>query len=257
MIQSTEIGLVPLPDYKLDYDHNGWVLIPEFLDEPQMIELQDHLDRYVREMVPQLPSTHAFYQDLSRPETLKQMQFMELDPFFQELPRRNNWRSLAETLVGEPVNPSIEWFNKPPKTHHITPPHQDNYYFCLRPANIATFWLALDAVDDENGCLRYVTGSHRGDIRPHQSTEVIGFSQGITDYGEEDREREAVIRMRPGDLAVHHGNLIHSANANRSQTRHRRAIAAVYKGVSCRLDKEASVRYRAALRAQQTEAGIF
>ena len=63
--------------------------------------------------------------------------------------------------------------------------------------------------------------------------------------------------MRPGDLVVHHGNMIHSANANRSKIRHRRAFAVVYKGKSCHLDEEASRRYQANLRAQQAKAGML
>ena len=42
----------------------------------------------------------------------------------------------------------------PPGVDHPTPPHQDNYYFNLKPLNVV-IWLALDDVDDENGCLRY------------------------------------------------------------------------------------------------------
>ena len=243
--------------YKPDYDRDGYALIPEFLTKEEMAELAHHLDRYIRETVPELPATHAFYQDRSRPETLKQLQFMEGGPFFEELPKRDKWINLAEGLVGEPVNPSVEWFDKPPQTHHVTPPHQDNFYFCLKPAYVATFWLALDFVDDENGSLRYVAGSHLQGIRPHSPTKVIGFSQGITDYGEQDRAKEVVVRMRPGDLVVHHGNMIHSANANRSKIRHRRAFAVVYKGKSCRLDEEASRRYQANLRAQQAKAGML
>ena len=46
-----------------------------------------------------------------------------------------------------------QWFNKPPGTNNVTPPHQDNYYFCLAPSNVVTVWMALDDVDAENGCL--------------------------------------------------------------------------------------------------------
>ncbi len=243
--------------HKSDFDRDGYALIPEFLTKQEMAELGHQLDRYIKETVPELPVTHAFYQDRSRPETLKQLQFMEEDPFFEKLPKREKWIDLAEALVGEPVNPSVEWFDKPPQTHHITPPHQDNFYFCLQPAHVATFWLALDLVDDENGSLRYVPGSHLRGIRPHKPTKIIGFSQGITDFGAEDRAREVVVQMRPGDLVVHHGNMIHSANANRSKSRHRRALAVVYTGKSCRLDEEASSRYRANLKAQQTKAGTL
>ena len=242
---------------KSTFDRDGYTLIRQFLDDNEISELTQHLDRYIREVVPGLPATHAFYQDPRHPETLKQLQFMEQDPFFKEYPRREKWMDLAQTLVGEPVNPSVEWFNKPPRTHHVTPPHQDNYYFCMVPPHVVTLWLALDPVDDQNGCLSYVKGSHLQGIRPHNSTKIIGFSQGITDYGEQDRSREVAIHLSPGDLAAHHGNMIHSANANRSSSRHRRAFALVYKGESCRLDQEASRRYRTALQAQHQQAQVL
>ena len=60
-----------------------------------------------------------------------------------------------------------EWFNKPPLSTAGTPPHQDNYYFCLNPCNVLTIWMALDVVDDENACMRYVAGSHLEGVRPH------------------------------------------------------------------------------------------
>ena len=93
------------------------------------------------------------------------MQHMGVDPFFRRYAEHPRWRQLAETLVGEDVQADApEWFNKPPATNHITPPHQDNYYFCLRPPQALTMWLALDAVDEENGCLRYVRGSRASHI---------------------------------------------------------------------------------------------
>ena len=30
-----------------------------------------------------------------------------------------------------------------------TPPHQDNYYFCLKPPDVVTLWVALDPVDED------------------------------------------------------------------------------------------------------------
>jgi len=162
----------------------------------------------------------------------------------------------ATTLVGEPVeSKGAEWFNKPPRTEHPTPPHQDNFYFCLHPANVVTLWIALDPVDDQNGCLRYVVGSHTRGIRPHAASKVLGFSQGITDYGPEDKKREQAIHLEPGDLVAHHGELIHRADANDSD-RHRRAFAIVFEGVSCERDTEALARYKAALRQQHQQIGL-
>ena len=124
------------------------------------------------------------------------------------------------------------------------------------PPNVITIWMALDDVDDGNGCLRYVRGSHLLPIRPHNRSSVLGFSQGITDYGPPDEAREERIHLAPGDVVAHHGNTIHRADANASASRNRRAFAMVLKGVSCQRDEEAFGRYQAALQQQHQELGL-
>jgi phytanoyl-CoA hydroxylase len=244
-------------DLRATYERDGFAIVRQFLPAASFAELKRQLDRYIREVVPSLPDTHAFYEDKQRPQTLKQLQNMASDPFFGDYRRQQDWLSLAETLVGEPAQAKEpEWFDKPPGTQHVTPPHQDNYYFCLTPPHVVTLWLALDRVDEENGCLRYVRGSHLAGVRPHGRSSILGFSQGITNYGPADREREVPILLEPGDLVVHHGNTIHRADANRSPTRHRRAFAMVFQGESCRRDEAAFARYRAALDAQHQQLGL-
>ncbi|MEX0675912.1 MAG: phytanoyl-CoA dioxygenase family protein [Pirellulales bacterium] len=238
---------------KAPFDRDGFVIVRQLLPAADFAELNRQLDRYIREVVPGLPDTDAFYDaDRSRPETLRQLHRIDQDPFFASYRNNPIWRSLAEALVGEEVTAlSPEWFNKPPLCAAGTPPHQDNYYFCLDPCNVLTIWMALDAVDDENACMRYVVGSHREGVRPHARSNVLGFSQGITDYGPLDASREVAIHLKPGDVSVHHGNLIHLAGANRSATRHRRAFAIVFQGASCRRDADAFARYQASVKAQQ------
>ncbi len=244
-------------ELKPAYDRDGFVVVRQLLPREQFRELTAELDRYIRDVVPTLPDKHAFFDDKSRPETLKQMQHMGLDPFFKSYMRHPVWNELAAALVGETVEAQEpEWFNKPPNTNHVTPPHQDNYYFCLRPANVLTIWMALDTVDDENGCLRYVPGSHLRGIRPHNRSNILGFSQGITDYSDADRAGEVKIHLEPGDVTVHHGDTIHRAEANRSATRDRRAFAMVMKGVSCKLDEEAFRRYSEAVKKQHEQMGL-
>ena len=245
-------------DCKSDFDRDGFVVVRGFLTGEDFTELCDNLDRYIREIVPNLPDADAFYQDKSLPETLKQMQNMGgNDPFFAGYRQHPRWIALAETLLSEPVDPQEpEWFDKPAGMAHPTPPHQDNYYFNLKSPNTVSVWLALDPVDEENGCLRYVPGSHLRSLRPHGVTSVLGFSQGITDYGPDDELQEVAIQLEPGDAAVHHCEVIHRADPNRSATRSRRAYAMINHGESCRLDEEGSQRYMAAARKQQESMGL-
>ena len=240
-----------------DYDNLGFVVIRGFLAGDALAQLQGNVDRYIRDVVPGLPEGDAFYDDRSRPETLKQLNRMQQDPFFAALLTDPHWRSTAEGLLGESAEAhGAEWFNKPPGTDHATPPHQDNYYFCFAPPRVLTMWLALDDIDAENGCLRYIAGSHLRGVRPHNRTKTLGFSQGISDYGDEDRRQEAAIDARPGDLLIHHGNTIHRADPNRSLTRHRRSFAMVFQGESCRRDDAAFERYVRSAADQHRQMGV-
>jgi len=242
---------------KQTFDRDGFVVVREFLTRSELAELAGQLERYIRDVVPGLPDAHAFYHDRVRPETLKQMQFMQVDPFFRDYTHHPKWKALAETLVGEPAAcESPEWFNKPPGIDHPTPPHQDNYYFNLQPPNVVTIWLALDAVDNENGCLRYLPGSHLRGFRPHGRSNVLGFSQGITNYGPEDEAAERKIHLSPGDAVAHHGMTIHRAEPNRSPARNRRAFAMVFKGVSCRRDEAGFARYQESAKKQHEQMGL-
>jgi phytanoyl-CoA hydroxylase len=239
------------------FERDGFVVIRELLPGSELAQLQNNLDRYVREVVPTLGDADAFYEDRARPETLKQLQHMGCDPFFESYTRHPRWVEMAETLLGESaVAEQPEWFNKPPGTAHVTPPHQDNYYFCLTPPRVLTIWLALDDVDAENGCLRYVAGSHQRGFRTHSRSSILGFSQGITDYKGDDFSREVAVTLRSGDAVAHHGMTIHRADANLSATRHRRSFAMVFKGVSCQRDDAAYATYLASARQQHEELGL-
>jgi len=247
---------VPVPD-RSAFARDGFLIVRRFLTGDDLQTLSTNLDRYIRDVVPTLSDAHAFYDDRSRPETLKQMQHMAVDPFFRDYTRHPKWKALAEALLGEEARcDAPEWFNKPPRTLHPTPPHQDNHYFNLEPPSVLTIWLAVDPVDEENGCLRYLPGSHLRGRRPHAQSNVLGFSQGITDYGPADRTREVTIALEPGDAAVHHGWTVHRADPNRSTTRQRRSFALVFKGAGARVDEEGFRRYQDQLRAQHESLGL-
>jgi len=236
----------------------GYVVIRGFLSGGQLSMLREQLDRYIRVVVPGSAAGDAFYEDRSRPETLKQLHRIEQDAFFAGYLGHSLWRHTAESLLGEEVRSpqGAEWFNKPPSTTHATPPHQDNFYFCLSPPQVLTMWLALDDVDEENGCLRYIPGSHLRGIRPHSRTSTLGFSQGIADYEEADYQQEVPVPAEPGDVLIHHGNTIHRADANRSLVRHRRSFGMVFQGQSSVRDEDAFERYLQSSRQQHQELGL-
>ena len=140
-------------------------------------------------------------------------------------------------LDGDVVPQYCQLFNKPARVGVETPAHQDSYYIPLTPNEALTMWLALDNVDEQNGCLRYVSGAHKRPIRPHGPTEIFGFSQGVTDYGEDDYAGEVPVPAEPGDVAIHHWQMVHRAGPNTSD-RERWGLGSVYHSARAKPDAE-------------------
>lgn len=226
----------------------GWCAARGLLDPDTVSEVIENVDRYVRDVVPGLDPSYAYYEKRGRPETLKQLQMMHAhDAWFAAQANGGPIPLLAELLLGEPaVLKNVQYFSKPPRENRPTPPHQDGRYFMIEPLRAATLWLALDAADESNGCVRYVSGSHWLPLRSHARTDVLGFSQGITDFGDEDRERECACTAAPGDVLAHHAGTIHRADAN-SSGKQRRALGFVYYAASARVDAEQHEAYQRSL----------
>ena len=159
-------------------------------------------------------------------------------------------------LGGEVTCQNMQYFNKPPRIGKPTPAHQDGYYFKLEPCEALTMWMALEPVDEENGCVRYIPQSHKRGMRQHGSTGTLGFSQGITDFPTvEDAKNEIGFPAQPGDLLAHHALTIHRADGNFSQSRTRRALGFIYYSADARQDIAAWQKYQTELAREIAETG--
>lgn len=213
------------------FHSDGYVALSGFLGREEVANLRENVARYIRDVVPRMPVEEVFYEDKADPSSLKQIQRMfQFDDYFHELMFGGRFERLAATLLEHPVRGvNLQYFNKPPGVGKPTPAHQDGFYFMLEPNEAVTMWLALEDVDEENGCVRYVRGSHARGMRPHAKTGMLGFSQGIVDFGnEEDRGSAIAFPAKPGDLLVHHALTIHWAEGNQSPDRSRQSLGFIY-----------------------------
>lgn len=174
----------------------------------------------------------------------------KLDDYFARLQADKRFVDLAADLLQDEVTQeNMQWFNKPAKLGTETPPHQDGFYFMLEPNHAVTMWLALNDADEANGCMRYIPGSHKGGIRPHSRSSNVGFSQGLSQYTEEDYAAEQAIPAQPGDIIVHHCLTVHRAGDNQTE-RQRASLGFIYFAKSSVHDKERAAAYQAKLYAQ-------
>lgn len=116
--------------------------------------------------------------------------------------------------------------SKPPGAEAEVAWHQDHAYWPLASPRGATLWVALDDVDEDNGCLRYLPGTHLlGERR------AADFTRGAAQPARDDlppldaaaRAHEAVaVPLAAGEAVVHDPLVWHMSPPNRSD-RPRRA----------------------------------
>jgi phytanoyl-CoA hydroxylase len=232
------------------------VIVRSLLDPTELRELQSQIERYIREVVPTQPKDAAFFDDYSRPETLRKMQALDKrDAWFRDFMNGGKHVPMLEHFLRDKFSPQgLEWFDKLPHDTNATPPHQDGYYWCRKPNNACSLWIALDPVDRDNGCLWYAKASHKAGVLPHAASGVLGFSQGLANFDPAIADG-VPIDLSPGDAVAHHAATIHWTTVNRT-ARHRRAISTFCFGASTVLDEEANKRYKASLKAQLEQRGI-
>lgn len=232
-----------------DFERDGLVSIAAFLDQSEVADTQHNLKRFIADVVPTMPDTEVYCEVPGDRSTLKQLQKMgDHDPWFGDLigGKDSKFAALAEMLLGESVRPvNLQYFNKPAGVGQPTPPHQDGFYFHLKPSNAITMWLALEDVTPEQGCVNYVRGSHHYGMRWHGRTETLGFSQGIMDFGApNDIDNAESFPCQAGHLLAHHSLTVHWADGNVSPNRSRQALGLVYFAESCRVNEQTKAAYQ-------------
>ncbi|MCH8077148.1 MAG: phytanoyl-CoA dioxygenase family protein [SAR324 cluster bacterium] len=144
---------------------------------------------------------------------------------------------LVQQLIGPDI---ILWnthlFLKPPGDGKEVPWHQDGQYWPIRPLATCSLWIALDQVDEENGALRYVPGSHSGRVYAHHTDndERLSLNQ-VLDEGQLPLQDAPLVKLGLGEFSLHDVYLVHGSAANRS-TRRRSGFAIRYMPASSLFD---------------------
>ncbi|HLY54907.1 MAG TPA: phytanoyl-CoA dioxygenase family protein [Stellaceae bacterium] len=109
---------------------------------------------------------------------------------------------------------------KPPGVGAEVPWHQDGHYSPHRPLNGLSVWIAIDETSPENGCLRFIPGSHRHGLIPHYKEERRNVSTNHNiDRQHFDPDSAVDACLKPGQFTLHGVFTIHGSNANTSGKR--------------------------------------
>ncbi len=129
---------------------------------------------------------------------------------------------MAAQLMGPDI---ILWgttvFGKPPHSGKATPWHQDGDYYPIKPLETLTIWMALDDATPENGCMRFIPGSHRDrKLYSHHWEDDPGLTINLAcdeDHFDESTAEDLVLQA--GQVSFHDVYMIHGSGPNRTDRR--------------------------------------
>jgi len=139
---------------------------------------------------------------------------------FLEFCRHDEFLDMVEDLIGPDI---ILWgsmlFAKPGGTGKAVPWHQDGQYWPITPLRTVTLRIAIDGSRPENGCMRYIPGSHKDEaVQEHvvRLRDDYAIKQEIPDI---DLSLAKDVVLEPGQISLHDVYLIHGSNPNKSGAR--------------------------------------
>src|SRR5579884_2539570 len=210
------------------WNRDGFLVLDRFIDSDVLAALRGAYDEVLSGAV------EAAGDRMLGEITRQVMNPSEAHPLFDDNPAVGAGLGIARQLLGtEEVARTFDMLIfKPPGHPHPTPWHQDMAYtarpFAVAgtPVLLATvqFWLPLDDVDDENGCMQFVPGRHTGPLLEHYVASGDPDDEGrllALPHPEEQLDLTTAVTaaIPAGGVTMHSFGTPHYTGPNRSAAR--------------------------------------
>jgi ectoine hydroxylase-related dioxygenase (phytanoyl-CoA dioxygenase family) len=226
------------------FDQDGYTIFRDVIDPDLVNEVNGHVT-WLQQQHPDV-----------RPEHLGHT-YLRDDPFWVRLVSDPRLLDLAEMFVGPDLALfASHYISKPPYTGQAVLWHQDSAFWPLDPMRVVTLWLAVDHSTPDNGCVRLVPGSHRNEIAAMRDNTDVDNVLGQEIAVEVDESQAVDMVLRPGDVEVHHPNIVHGSTANTSPNR-RCGLTIRYIPTSTRITAEQPYASAFHLRGNPGKANLY
>ena len=146
-----------------------------------------------------------------------------ISPTFDKVVHNSKILDAVESIIGKNILVcGTTLFIKDPDETGFVSFHQDAKYIGLEPHNWVTAWVAITDANEENGCMRMWTGTHKTDLKHHSEKFDYGtgnlLTRGQTVENVPLNETEPVI-LNAGQMSLHHPKIVHGSEVNKSKER--------------------------------------
>ena len=202
------------------YREQGYLLVEDVIDR----ELLERLRRATHEMIDRsraVTASDAVFDldeghSAERPRLTRIKQPHLNVPGFDEVLHAPKVKAALQALLGPAVRLQTTKLNtKAPGGGAAVEWHQDWAFYPHTNDDLLAVGLMLEDVDEANGPLMVIPGTHKGPVLSHA---VNGVFAGAIDPADPlfERDRTVTLTGRAGSMTVHHVRLLHGSAPNMS-----------------------------------------
>jgi len=190
------------------YDEEGYVAPIDVLSKEEANEVKEEIELIEKKWPDELEGLGRNYIHL-------------ISPVFDKVCNNTKILDAVESLIGKNILIcGTTLFVKNPNEKGFVSFHQDAKYIGLEPYNWVTAWVAITDANEENGCMRMWSGSHKNDLQYHNQKfdENNLLTRGQTVENVPMNETKPVI-LKAGQISLHHPKVVHGSGLNKSNDR--------------------------------------
>ncbi len=207
-------------DQKRFYDENGYLLVENAVTPEELDRLREITYGLIDASRGVTESNEVY--DLDRGHSAAEPRLTRIklphkrDPFFWDLIRGSRMTEVLTDLLGPHTNLLTSKLNtKAPGGGRAIEWHQDWAFYPATNDSLLAFGLMLEDVDEANGPLMVIPGTHKGPVLSHMAN---GYFAGAIDPDDPLFEKDKAVTLtgKAGDMTVHHVRILHGSAPNMS-----------------------------------------
>lgn len=207
-------------DQKRFYDENGYLLVENAVTPEELDRLREITYGLIDASRGVTESNEVY--DLDRGHSAAEPRLTRIklphkrDPFFWNLIRGSRMTEVLTDLLGPHTNLLTSKLNtKAPGGGRAIEWHQDWAFYPATNDSLLAFGLMLEDVDEANGPLMVIPGTHKGPVLSHMAN---GYFAGAIDPDDPLFEKDKAVTLtgKAGDMTVHHVRILHGSAPNMS-----------------------------------------
>ena len=190
------------------YKNDGYIAPLDVLSKDEALEIREEIELIEKKWPDELKGLGRNYIHL-------------ISHIFDKVSHNPKILDAVESIIGKDILIcGTTLFIKNPKEKGFVSFHQDAKYIGLEPYNWVTAWIAVTDTNEENGCMRMWSGSHKYELKYHNQKfdENNLLTRGQTIENVPYNETKPVI-LKSGQMSLHHPTIVHGSGLNKSNDR--------------------------------------